>query len=616
MKHLKIKSIFLLLTITIGSYSANRGAVILKHSTSIEVQEEKLIHTDSVLLQVDSRIGDDYTRVSIPYSKSRKVSNIEGYIINSQGKVIRTLAKRDITDRSNISDISLFEDEFEKEFELKHNEYPYRVFYTYTTTIDKYLSICQWTPAIRSVLPTLEAKLTIAIPKLIPFRTVNQLLSPPKIDTTETKYILHWKSNYLNPFEKELFSNPEQNIPLVIAFPLKYNYGVAGSMKDWETFGNWHYRLVDHLDELPNADKEIVETIVAQNHDRREQIRKLYHYVQDNTRYINVSIGIGGLKPYPASYVSANKYGDCKALTNYMKALLKHAGINSIYTAIYADDQPQEIVNDFPGPQFNHVLLAVPLEKDTIWLENTSGINPFGYIGTFTQNRKALTTLEKGSKLVEMPKLTDKTNLVSYAMKFELQTDGRATVNLKGRFRGESFDEFNALNFQANEYDKDRIIREYMPFANYEVNNWELKKPNRDSTYIDLDATLQLLGYSKNMGSEFYFPIYPIYIPPFTNAANRKLPLAIPYPIAVSDTLIYTFPAGYKLKTTLQPISIASRYGKYTATSGIVNGELHLIKSIVIYSAKYSLQEYPDFYRFLESIYKVDRINVVAQPSN
>lgn len=616
MIHYKLKLIFLQLLITIGSYASNRGAVVLKYSTSIEVLENKLIKIDTVLIQINSRIGDDYTRVSIPYSKGYKVSNLEGSVLNCNGTKIRTLSKRDIIEHSDISKISLFEDHYEKEFELKHNEYPYLLFYTYKTTIDQYIDFCHWTPVRYSVLPTLEAILSISIPKTIEFKTVNQLITQQKIDTTQTKYIHRWKSNYLAPLDNEIFSNPEQSIPSVIAYPIKFNYGVIGSMQDWKSFGNWHYRLIDHLDELTNSDKIVVGKIVAQNPDQREQIRKLYHYVQDNTRYINVSIGIGGLKPYPASYVSENKYGDCKALTNYMKALLKYAGINSIYTAIYAEDQPQEIIINYPGPQFNHVLLAVPLEEDTIWLENTSGINPFGYIGSFTQNRKALAILEKGSKLVDMPKLNEKTNQISYNMKFDFQSNGNTIVKLNNRFRGETFDRFNMLNFEVNETDKDRVIRDYMPFDNYEVMNWELKKPNRDSAFIDLKATLQLSNYIKTLGNEFYFPIYPILIPPFPNTANRKLPLAIPYPISVSDTLVYSFPSGYKVKTSLQPISIVNKYGKYNMTSFISNGELRVVKSIVIHSGKYSLDEYPNFYKFLESILAVDRMRIVIQPSN
>ena len=130
--------------------------------------------------------------------------------------------------------------------------------------------------------------------------------------------------------------------------------------------------------------------------------------MQDNTRYVNVTLGIGGMKPYPAEYVSNNKYGDCKALTNYMKALLQCAGIESYYSTIYAGGTaPGSDPLKCPGQQFNHVILAVPLENDTLWLENTSNTNPFAYPGTFTQNRQALLVDGSKSRLVRTPSLNE-----------------------------------------------------------------------------------------------------------------------------------------------------------------------------------------------------------------
>ena len=137
---------------------------------------------------------------------------------------------------------------------------------------------------------------------------------------------------------------------------------------------------------------------------KQEQIKILYHYLQDETRYVNISIKTGGLKPFPAAFVTEKKYGDCKALTNYMKAMLSHIGITSYYSKIFAADAVKNIDKSFPSQQFNHVILCVPFEKDTIWLDCTSK-GPFNYLGTFTQNRDAYIIKKNSSFFAKTPVL-------------------------------------------------------------------------------------------------------------------------------------------------------------------------------------------------------------------
>ena len=78
-----------------------------------------------------------------------------------------------------------------------------------------------------------------------------------------------------------------------------------------------------------------------------EKAKIVYRYVQDNTRYISVQVGIGGIQPIAAIEVDELKYGDCKGLTNYTQALLDIAGVESFYTIVQAGKEIVDFDSDF-----------------------------------------------------------------------------------------------------------------------------------------------------------------------------------------------------------------------------------------------------------------------------
>jgi hypothetical protein len=261
-------------------------------------------------------------------------------------------------------------------------------------------------------------------------------------------------------------------------------------------------------------------------------------------------------------------------------------------------------------------VLAVPLKNDTIWLENTNNTNPFGYMGTFTQNRDALLICKDQSKLVRIPALKTEDDLVSYKLVYDLNVSGYTKVALNIAFKGEDFESFNNLHSDYNNTVKDRIIRDYMPFENYEVVNWDLKKLDRDTARIELNATLNLNNFLKPLVKEYYLSLFPCRIPGFMLPANRKLSVELPYPICNADSLIYTLPTGYELKTKLDSISIKSKYGNYALTSMVIKGKVYITKRFELFSGSYSLKQYPDFYAFIQSVKDMDKKKIIIKPIN
>jgi len=440
-----------------------QDAEIIRYVSLVEAGKDHLAQTDSVTLQINNREGERYSEISIPYSKEDRISDLGAWIETADGVRIRGIKKSEIVERSAISGSSLYEDHYKKCFQLKHNVYPYRVVYTYKISSRCFITWAWWTPVVDDELPTRSASLRVIVTGNIPFSRFEGNISGPLIDSAAAKISMEWSSSYEHPVKQEIFSRPGKVNPFVIVIPRDFFYDIPGSTRDWRSYGEWQYHLIRDAEQLPGEEKNTISALIQGVTDKREIVKRIYHYLQDHTRYINVSIGTGGLKPYPAEYVSINKYGDCKALTIYLKALLSYAGIESFYANVYAGEQPMDLIPGFAGPQFNHVVLAVPLNKDTLWLESTAATNPTGYMGTFTQNRTAFLVSEGKSRLVRIPALTREDNLAVTRLDYDIRLDGNAKVSVSSLFHGRYFEMLNQLHHDYTDHEKEQIIRDYMP---------------------------------------------------------------------------------------------------------------------------------------------------------
>lgn len=607
----KIYQFCALLLLTMSTLYA-QDAKVLKMTQYCEIADNKLTETDTITFVIFNRNGEEHAQISIPYSKLEKLSDFEGWIDDIHGNKIRNLRSADITDVSYRDASTLYQDEFIKTLTLKHNVYPYMVTYTFRTTKKQFLSIAEWTPVYNYSIPTDKATLTVKTPinYQILFKESNILSH--KTDSLSGQIRHTWTATYLQPIPSEKYSIDREELrPYVKVVPGRFIYGVEGELQSWESFGNWYWHLTKGLNDLSAQDKAQVQELTQGITDKKEMVRRIYHFMQDQTRYINISFNIGGFKPYPASYVSANKYGDCKALSNYMKSLLEVVGIPSYLTIIEGDHFPKKILKDFPSSQFNHVILTVPLDKDTLFLENTSNIHPFDFTGPFIQNREALLISDKKSALIHLPALSNKRTENDRTINIRLSKTGNADAELSFRFRGYNFDLFNSLKSDYNQDFQDRQVREYLPLSNYEVINWNLTKADRDSAFITLTAKANLYKFIKPIGNEFYFSILPVGSFGFETPDNRKLSVNLPFPIIYNDTINYIFPEGYKLKNLPDNQLIQTKFGKCNFLFLDKKDALTLIREFELNSGIIEKNEYNTFYAFLNRIAESDRKNIV-----
>lgn len=111
---------------------------IIKHTSHFFLGNNGMAQLYTMLIQINNRSAD--TEINIPYSKGDKVTINNIWIEDLEGNIILKLKNNDIKDRSYISSISLYENDFVKYFNVRHDIYPYRIYYTYNIKYAKSLN--------------------------------------------------------------------------------------------------------------------------------------------------------------------------------------------------------------------------------------------------------------------------------------------------------------------------------------------------------------------------------------------------------------------------------------------------------------------------------------------
>ena len=189
-------------------------------------------------------------------------------------------------------------------------------------------------------------------------------------------------------------------------------------------------------DQLPEEAKRKVHELINGVTDDRQKIGILYSFLQQDTHYVGIELGIGGWQPFDAADVYHKKYGDCKALSNYMVALLKEAGIRACNVLIRAGFAAPAMDTGFVCGQFNHAIVIAFAGKDSIWLECTNPDLAPGYLSSFTDDRDALLLDDDGGHIVHTPVYGAKENRLIRVLQGNIDSGGNLQAGLRIIYSG------------------------------------------------------------------------------------------------------------------------------------------------------------------------------------
>jgi hypothetical protein len=371
--------------------------------------------------------------------------------------------------------------------------------------------------------------------------------------------------------------------------------------------------LLQGRDMLPDAVKQKVHQLTDNTTDSRQKVTTLYNFLQQNTRYISVQLGIGGWQPFDANYVFTKRYGDCKALSNYMVALLKEAGIKANYVLIKGGDDEEDIVTDFPSNQFNHATVCVPMAKDTMWLECTSQTRSAGYIGDFTGNRHALLIDEKGGHIISTTKYKTEDNKQLRTIAATLDETGKLSANINTHYTCLQQDDLESM---IDHLSKDKILEELkknIDLPDYDVVSFNYDEKKSEKPAVDEKLQLVANNYASVSGKR-------IFVMPNVLSRNsiklktgdeRKYNIEYSSSFLDIDTINIQIPGGYNIESMPKDVIINNQFGNYEIHFKINDDKIFCTRLYQRSEGRFPASDYAQMVKFYDDMYKADRSRIV-----
>ncbi len=544
------------------------------------------------------------------YDQYSEITKLAAKVYDAKGELVKEYGIKDFKDVAAFDGVSLYNDSRLKRLEINHRYYPYTIEYEYEKEDNGTMSYPSFTFG-RFFRGHELSMMVLSIPEEMSFRSkLKNIELEPTVSTNRGVKKYTWLAKNIPAFKRERYMPVgDEVLPILILAPDELHVErYKGKTNNWAAFGKFMYDLNEGRDEISSKLSGKIKTLTAGAKTDREKIKILYKYLQENNRYVSVQLGIGGWQTFDAKYVEKNKYGDCKALSNFMKSMLKEIGIKSYTVLVDAGDKPRKIQADFSVNAFNHAILHVP--EEDIWLECTSKNSPFNYLGSFTEGRDVLLITEEGGKLAKTPSLKIEENLLQNDAVITLLPSGAAKLENKETCTGEKHERYRREIAQS---DLEGWFHEEKDLPSFTIESLDLSY-EEDEPQAALAYTLQIPRYASKAGKRLFVPINCLntFTENLPEDKDRLYPIQISLGSSNEDRISLQVPEGYEVESIPEKeIKLNTAFGSYTVNIQVENNQVNYERKLVLKSVDLPAARYNELRDFYKAITKADKMKLV-----
>lgn len=538
----------------------DKMAVFSNITRSVEISFKKGVpyaeaNEVSEMMILDDNAKGMYNKDNVYHSSFNELKKVEAYTLVPEAGSTRKIKVTDFKTQSSPSQGVFYDDVKETTF-----DYPRMmkgsVSHVETEHYNKDIRFLS-TFYFSNYLPVHNAAYSISFPEDVDVRYIIKNDDQKMITVKETvkgkKKKLEFSGRDIKNYEH--FGNGT-SIPYyamhVLIYVASYNDGdqkipVFSSL---DALYKWNVAFLNNINLQPDENlKRITDSICKNKSSERDKAEAIFYWVQNHVKYVAFEEGLEGFVPRQAADVCTKRYGDCKDMASILTAMLKLSGMDACFTWIGTRSIPYSYT-EVPLPVTdNHMISAVYIDKEWVFLDATDPNCIFGLPTSGIQGKEALISISPEKYLlVKVPVIPATLSSIVDSTFLTISNNtliGKCSVDYTG-YCGS--DVYNNLLYNKGDDEKVYARRRMAKGSNkFIMSDYKILLYEPMGRAANISAAFEIPDYPKSIGDEVYINLNLEKLISSTpiDIIKRKVAIENDYLYNIRQVHVLTMPAGY-----------------------------------------------------------------------
>jgi len=368
------------------------------------------------------------------------------------------------------------------------------------------------------------------------------------------------------PANKEYDGVPSERYYQLHIVPYIISFRLTGAKKDSLMAGSndvhsmYQYRLVKGLniktDSLLNAKTA---ELTRNTYSDREKVRRIYDWVQNTFRYESLyTTSLEGIVPNPADTVCKRMYGDCKDMSSILMAMCTKAGINAYFVDIGTNIKPYSHEEMQSGYLYDHMICAVKLDGEWVFLDGTTNVLPLGANRVDLQGKEALIMIDdKNHKVVKVPEAPASQNVITDNTVMNLSYNDISGTTYQHFTGYPAWHKAELLAYKNRKEEKDEFARSLAMRGNpnFVVSRYDINASKSGNKDLSMSTSYTMKNYVQRVKKDVFvnMNVNTTFAENQVNDLNRKIPVYLNYKRIIKQTVTLNVPKGHRVTYLPKP---------------------------------------------------------------